>query len=104
MGNGGWGQNLTSCYRYRPQSHAATKTKDMKRIIHVNRHHIAANRKGDSKPVLSVKTYKSNTYGNSVKTSGPVELVYRPDKPLPCGAAVWIETQDPVVIDEQIRV
>ena len=71
----------------------------MKTIIHVNQHIIKSNRKkGEVEPVLTCKTYKSNTYaheaiirdadGNEV-----AKVVYRPDKPLSCGAHVWIETQ-----------
>ena len=72
----------------------------MKTIVHVNQHNIRANAKGDNRKVLTVKTYKSNTYCNRVKfTNG--EIIYSPDKPLSCGAKVWIETNDPVeIIDE----
>ena len=70
----------------------------MKTIIHVNQHAIKRNAKaGTNEPVLTVKTYKSNTYAHEVRIDGPSTLVYRPDKPLPCGARVWIETQAPVV-------
>jgi hypothetical protein len=64
----------------------------MKTIIHVNQHNIKANAKGASLPVLTVKTYKDNRYANSVEIKGPSRLVYSPDKPLSCGAKVWIET------------
>ena len=71
----------------------------MKRIIHVNMHKIRSNLKsGAREPVLTVKTYKSNNYaheavirdadGNEV-----ARVIYSPDKPLSCGARVWIETQ-----------
>lgn len=72
----------------------------MKTIIHVNQHHIRANTKGESLPVLTVKTYKSNTYANAVEFNGKARIVYSPDKPLSCGARVWIETNDPVTILE----
>ena len=69
----------------------------MKTRIHVNQHNIKANAKGADLPVLTVKTYKSNTKCNEVKfTSGRV--IYSPDKPLSCGAKVWIETDDPVEV------
>ena len=71
----------------------------MKKRIHVNQHLIKANRKdGGSRPVLTVKTYKSNEYGHAVHILGPSRIVYRPDKPLSCGAHVWIET------DAKVRV
>jgi len=71
----------------------------MKTIVHVNQHHIRSNinaSKEDRKPVLTVKTYKSNQYGNEVVIDGPCKIVYSPDKPLSCGARVWVETQDVV--------
>lgn len=73
----------------------------MKTIIHVNQHKIKANNKnacGSREPVLTVKTYKSTTYANDVEIQGPSRLVYRPDKPLSCGARVWIETEANVVV------
>ena len=71
----------------------------MKTIIHVNQHVIKANRKdGRTDPVLTVKTYKSNTYAHEVAVHGPSKVVYSPDKPLSCGARVWIETQSTVEI------
>ena len=71
----------------------------MKTIIHVNQHVIKSNAKTGSKdPVLTVKTYKSNTYANEVEIKGDSKVVYSPDKPLSCGAKVWIETNGEVLI------
>ena len=69
----------------------------MKTIIHVNQHNIKANAKGADKKVLTVKTYKSNTKCNQVKFTDGI-IKYSPDKPLSCGAKVWIETFEPVEI------
>ena len=74
----------------------------MKRIIHVNQHVIKKNNKtGDRDPVITCKTYKSNDYchtaiirdadGNEV-----ARIIYSPDKPLSCGARVWVETENEV--------
>ena len=72
----------------------------MKTIIHVNQHVIRSNNKtGERKPVLTVKTYKSNTYAHTVEIDGPSRIVYSPDKPLSCGAKVWIETHSKVTVD-----
>ena len=66
----------------------------MKTRIHVNQHKIKSNAKHDkNEPVLSVKTYRSNDYAHQVSINGPSKVIYRPNKPLPCGARVWIETQ-----------
>ena len=71
----------------------------MKTRIHVNQHNIRANAKNGNTdlPVLTVKDYKQNRKCNEVAfTNGRV--VYSPDKPLSCGAKVWIETDDPVEV------
>jgi hypothetical protein len=71
----------------------------MKTIIHVNQNVIKSNRKnGVEDPVLTVKTYKDNRYAHEVEIDGPSRVVYSPDKPLSCGAHVWIETQGEVTI------
>ena len=61
----------------------------MKKRIHVNMHHIRHN----NKPVITVKTSKYNDYGHEVEILGPSKIIYSPDKPLSCGARVWIETE-----------
>ena len=69
----------------------------MKTIIHVNQHVIKSNRKNNVKdPVLTCKTYKE--YAHEVKILGPSKVVYSPDKPLSCGAHVWIETEGEITI------
>jgi len=69
----------------------------VKTRIHVNQHNIRANAKGADLPVLTVKDYKQNRKCNEVAfTNGRV--IYSPDKPLSCGAKVWIETDEPVEI------
>jgi hypothetical protein len=70
----------------------------MKTLVHVNQHVIKANGKSGARdPVLTVKTYKDNTYAHEVHINGPCKVVYSPDKPLSCGAKVWIETQSEVI-------
>jgi len=61
----------------------------MKKRIHINMHKI------------TVKTSKTNTYGHEVEILGESKVVYSPDKPLSCGARVWIETNAEVKIDGQ---
>ncbi len=65
-------------------------------------HKIRANKKhGTKEPVITVKTSKTNTYGHEVEILGESKVVYSPDKPLSCGARVWIETNAEVKIDGQ---
>ena len=67
--------------------------KKKKTFIHVNQHVIRANKKHNlNDPVITVKSGKNNTYCHEVDILGPSKLVYRPNKPLSCGARVWIET------------
>ena len=70
----------------------------MKTKIHVNQFNIKHNNKNhdDRKKVLTVKTYKDNIYTDSVDILDDLgntvaTLRYSPDKPLSCGAKVWIE-------------
>jgi hypothetical protein len=71
----------------------------MKTIIHVNQHVIKSNRiHKENEPVLTVKQGKNNTYGHEVIVDGPSKVIYSPDKPLSCGARVWIETESNVTI------
>jgi hypothetical protein len=71
----------------------------MKTIVHVNQHVVKSNRKnGVNDPVLTVKNYKENVYAHEVDIKGPSKIVYSPDKPLSCGAHVWVETHGEVEI------
>ena len=65
--------------------------------IHVNQHIIRSNNKNNTRePVITVKSGKQNIYCDRVLVDGMTEIVYSPDKPLSCGAKVWIETSDVV--------
>ena len=74
----------------------------MKTVIHVNQHVIKTNaKKNEREPVLTCKTYKANDYAHEVLIYGQddkiaAKVIYSPDKPLSCGAKVWIETQNKV--------
>lgn len=76
----------------------------MKTIIHVNQHVIKKNRKDNkTNPVLTCKTYKGNDYAheaNILDKQGNIcaKIIYSPNKPLSCGAHVWIETNNKVII------
>ena len=74
----------------------------MKTIIHVNQHVIKSNNHNDkNEPVLTCKTYKSNENAHQAiiydKDDNEVcRIVYSKDKPLSCGARVWVETNNRV--------
>tara|TARA_R100000152_G_C6660411_1_gene99455 strand:+ start:325 stop:621 length:297 start_codon:yes stop_codon:yes gene_type:complete len=86
-----------------PVQHARQNRKDnMKKYIHINQHIIRRNKSnGYNEPVITVKTYKSNDYGHEVTVNGPCKIVYSPDKPLSCGARVWIETEADVTVENK---
>ena len=48
--------------------------------------------------MITVKTYKNNMYSNEVHIDGACKIIYSPDKPLNCGAKVWIETQSNITM------
>lgn len=78
----------------------------MKRIIHVNQHKIRANihkAPDEQEPVLALRTYKGTEYANTLTIrdkdgEAVARIVYSPDKPLSCGARVWIETYQDVEV------
>jgi hypothetical protein len=75
------------------------RRKRMIKRIHVNQHKIRHNLKhGSDDPVITVKTSKSNEYGHEVLIHGMAKVIYSPDKPLSCGAKVWIETESEVEV------
>lgn len=77
----------------------------MKTIIHVNQHRIRSNtKKKTNDPCLTVKTYKDNRQAHEAIILGDdgvevARVVYRPHKPLSCGARCWIETQLKVEVE-----
>jgi len=72
----------------------------MKKRIHINQHVIRANKKnGEANPPITIKSSKDNIYAHSVEIYGVSRVVYSPDKPLSCGARVWIETDAPIGVN-----
>lgn len=61
--------------------------------IHVNQHMIRHNKKNGTKESVITIQWRNKSY--RVKTAhihGVSRAVYNPDKPLSCGAHVWVET------------
>ena len=79
----------------------------MKRYIHVNQHKIRSNLKnGTREPVITCISYKDNQYGHSViiydkHGEEACRVVYSPDKPLSCGARVYIVTENDVAVETE---
>ena len=69
----------------------------MTSIIHINRNIIQRNAKrGENNPVCRVETNGAVRYCMEVDIKGPSRMIYRPDKPRPCGAKLWIETDSEI--------
>lgn len=76
--------------------------KSSKKIIHVNRHHIAANAKdGKNRPVYTTKVDGKTIYSRQVHIHGPSDLVYDGSQ-LGCGARAWIETSSEVSFTDEM--
>lgn len=74
----------------------------MLKRIHVNQHVIRRNaRSGERQPPIRIKTYRTNVSADRARIEGPSAVVYRPERPLPCGARLWIETEAPVYIERE---
>lgn len=74
-----------------------------KTILHINMHHIRWNQShDDKKPVITIKKEGQNIYCNKVKILGPSEIVYTPDKPLACGARVYLTTTSEVIAEDAV--
>jgi len=73
----------------------------MPKQISVNKHKIAHNIKHpeDMQPPIRVQEGKQIVYGTMLAIMGPSTLVYNPDKPLKCGARVWLETKSEIWLD-----
>lgn len=68
--------------------------------IHIDQHRIRANKKTPDEiaPVITVQ-WRSRAYkARTLNLNGPASVVYSPLKPLSCGAHVWIETENEVVV------
>jgi hypothetical protein len=86
----------------RPPSESAAGTTELPsgilKRIHVNQHVIRRNtRLQESNPPIAIKTSRANLPCFEVEIEGPSRLVYSPQKPLSCGARLWVETRAKVL-------
>lgn len=67
--------------------------------IHVNQHMIRRNNTtGEKNNVITVQWRNQSYPVDRVRINGPAETIYSPDKPLSCGARVWVETRAEIVV------
>lgn len=72
------------------------------KIIHVNQHIIRANKKnGASDAPLTIRLWDGTLRVYGIEINGPSVVIYSPDRPLPCGAKVWIETRSEIKYIEE---
>lgn len=70
--------------------------------IHVSQPNLRLNRKdGGSRPVFTIQTSQGPLYANYIELRGSSQVVSRPEKPLSCGARIWIETRAEVAYDDK---
>jgi len=75
--------------------------------IHVNQHVIKSNLKNNKEePPLSIISNGRTAHAKTVNIldldGRPIaRIVYSPNKPLSCGARVWIETNNDIEIDNE---
>lgn len=66
--------------------------------IHVNQHMIRRNKKtGEKNNVITVQWRNRSYPVEQIQINGPSKAVYSPEKPLSCGAHVWVETKSEVI-------
>lgn len=67
--------------------------------IHVNQHMIRRNKTtGERNNVITVQWRNQSYPVEKVQINGTAQTIYSPDKPLSCGAHVWVETKAEVVV------
>ena len=66
--------------------------------IHVNQHIMRKNTKTGATEADTTIQWRNKSYRfATVEITGPSTVIYSPDKPLSCGARVWIETTTEVI-------
>jgi hypothetical protein len=66
--------------------------------IHVNQHIARSNKKTGATEAVTTIQWRNKSYRFAkVEILGPSEVLYSPDKPLSCGAHIWIETRQEVI-------
>lgn len=72
--------------------------------IHVNQHVIRRNKKtGACEPAITIQ-WKNKSYRfHDIAIEGPSSVIYSPEKPLSCGAHIWVETTATVVAKTELR-
>jgi hypothetical protein len=66
--------------------------------VHVNQHIIRSNKKTGARDAVTTIQWRGKSYRfATVEIAGASTVMYSPDKPLSCGARVWVETTAEVI-------
>jgi hypothetical protein len=87
-----------ACLRPAAQGGPATMPAGTIKRIHVNQQMIRSNKKHGTKENVITIQWRNKSYRvKRARIKGGSTAVYSPDKPLSCGARVWIETTSEVI-------
>jgi hypothetical protein len=89
---------VTNCHKG-PIGTWKKRTRHKPTLIHVNKPQIDRNRKQETQePVITIRSGARTSRCHIAEIQGSCRVIYQPDRPLACGATVWIE------VDPNIRV
>jgi hypothetical protein len=73
-------------------------------FIHVRQDRLRHNRKyGTNEPVITIREGDRLTYCHEATVEGICKIVYQPDRPLKCGATLWIELEPTTRLKSKIK-
>jgi hypothetical protein len=73
-------------------------------FIHVRQDRLQKNRKhGTDTPVVTIRSGNRLTYCHEATIKGICKVVYQPDRPLSCGATLWIELEPTTKVKSKTR-
>lgn len=75
------------------------------KLIHVYQHRIRRNMHvapEQREPPVIIREGRHRRYASELVIHGPCRIVYSPDKPLSCGARLWISTEAEVEVVDGI--
>lgn len=81
------------------EAHAPAPAARGASLVHVNQHEVRrCLKQGSHAPCITVKAGRRNEYAHRVEIAAGALVVYRPAKPLACGARVWVQCPAPPVL------
>jgi hypothetical protein len=92
------GHTLSACPAFTEKALPPVFPAGTVKRIHVNQHIIRENQKTGSRDNVITIQWRGKSYrARQVNINGASQAIYSPDKPLSCGARVWVETTAEVV-------